>query len=116
MSVHPEVGQVVLYRSRTGRYTLPAIVTATASSIDHVGVAMGNVPPLTGRWHVHLQVFTPGPSGGYQEHNVPPCAVLSSDLLPDGEAVVALHDRQDGDDPAAVSGFTPGTWARPARA
>jgi hypothetical protein len=111
----PAVGHVVLYRSRTGRYTLPAIVTATTTSLDPAGVEVGHVPALSGPHHVHLHVFTPGADQDYQEHDVAPCLVLHSDLLPAGEGVVALHDRADGDDPASPTGFTPGTWAVPAR-
>lgn len=63
-----------------------------------------------------LHVLTPGSAVGYQEHDVPPVALVQAEAAPEGHVVPALSDRQDGDDPAAVAGFTPGTWARPARA
>lgn len=109
----PTIGRIVIYRSRTGDYSVPAIVTATADTLNPKGVEEGNVPPLTGDEHVHLTVFTPGApglradasdfkvesahgrseniSGCYQEWDIPPDP---SDLL----------------DPA------PGTWRWPPRA
>jgi hypothetical protein len=54
------LGATVIYRSRTGDYSLAAIVTATASSIKPLGVERGFVPPLSGEHCVHLAVMTPG--------------------------------------------------------
>lgn len=56
----PLLGDLVIYRSRTGDYSLAAIVTATVHSINPVGVERGQVPPLSTDAHVHLAVFTPG--------------------------------------------------------
>ena len=67
----PRVGDVVLYRSRTDRYTLPAVVTAVQESIDPAGVAAGDVAALHSGMHVHLHVMSPGPSCCYTETNVP---------------------------------------------
>lgn len=55
-----KLGQPVIYRSKTGDYSLSAIVTATTASINLKGVEAGYVPPLTDEDHVHLVVFTPG--------------------------------------------------------
>ncbi len=88
--MHATIGRVVVYRSRTGRYSIPAIVTATAATLFEPGVLAGFVPGLTkdDRDRVHLTVLTPGlagnrlpdtpasiaadaAGGSYQEHNIP---------------------------------------------
>lgn len=61
------LGQTVIYRSRTGDYDVPAIVTATEETLNPKGVELGHVPPLSGRNHVHLTVFTPGKPGARRE-------------------------------------------------
>jgi hypothetical protein len=68
----PTVGRIVHYRAKTRGYTLPAIVTATAGSLDPDGIAMGHIPALDSEEHVHLHVFTAGAQVGYQEFNVAP--------------------------------------------
>lgn len=67
----PSIGRIVLYRSRTGNYTLPAVVTATQDTLWAEGVERGDVPGLASEQHVHLHVFTPGTQGSYAEHDVP---------------------------------------------
>lgn len=66
----PTIGRIVIYRSRTGSYSVPAIVNATPESLNPEGVAAGHVPPLPElgddgerRFPVHLTVFTPGRPG-----------------------------------------------------
>lgn len=59
----PTIGRIVIYRSRTGDYDVPAIVTATKDTLNPKGVEAGHVPPLTGYNAVHLTVFTPGQPG-----------------------------------------------------
>jgi hypothetical protein len=68
--VLPTVGRVVHYRAKTRGYTLPAIVTATADSLDPKGVELGHVPALSSATHVHLHVMTPGAQVQYQEFDV----------------------------------------------
>ena len=63
MSDFVQLTRAVLYRSRTGAYTVPAVVNCTARSLNPVGVEKGHVPPLSGERHVHLTVFTPGKPG-----------------------------------------------------
>lgn len=63
------IGRVVIYRSKTGTYDLPAIVNCTQASIDPVGVEAGHVPELTGPSRVHLTVFTCGKQGTAREGN-----------------------------------------------
>lgn len=66
---HPSLGRIVIFRSRTGNYDVPAIVTATEESLAPAGVSAWlkdrskGVPPLSGSHHVHLTVFTPGIPG-----------------------------------------------------
>jgi hypothetical protein len=90
----PSIGRIVIYRSRTGRYSLPAIITATSDTINQAGVDAGHIPPITLSGNVHLHVFTPGSQQGYQEHDVPQAAI--ADTAP-GE---------DSEQP-------PGSWAWP---
>lgn len=66
----PSIGRVVVYRSRTGSYDVPAIITATTDTLNAKGVELFHesegqrgVPPLTGDGHVHLTVLTPGLPG-----------------------------------------------------
>lgn len=66
----PSIGRIVTYRSRTGDYDVPAIVTATTETLNPKGPAAyeesgghKGVPPLSSETHVHLTVFTPGLPG-----------------------------------------------------
>ena len=57
------LGRFVIYRSRTGSYSVPAVITCTTRSLNPAGVESGNLPPLSSDEHVHLTVFTPGKPG-----------------------------------------------------
>lgn len=64
------IGRVVIYRSRTGDYEVPAIVTATVDTLNPKGVeawraseGAKGVPPLSGDTYVHLTALTPGIPG-----------------------------------------------------
>lgn len=59
----PTIGRIVIYRSRTGSYSVPAIINATVDTLNPDGVAAGHVPPLEHPTDVHLTVFTPGKPG-----------------------------------------------------
>lgn len=59
----PSICRIVVYRSRTGNYSVPAVVTATEDSLYRPGVEGGFVPDLSSPMHVHLTVFTPGLPG-----------------------------------------------------
>lgn len=59
----PTIGRIVIYRSRTGTYSVPAIVSATVDTLNPDGVAAGHVPDLEDPMQVHLTVFTPGKPG-----------------------------------------------------
>lgn len=58
------LGATVIYRSKTGDYSLAAIVTATRASINALGVERGFVPAITEPDRVHLAVMTPGRVAG----------------------------------------------------
>lgn len=59
----PQIGRIVIYRSRTGSYSVPAVVNAVEGTLNPEGVEAGHVPPLSSDRHVHLTVFTPGRPG-----------------------------------------------------
>jgi hypothetical protein len=121
MTAPPMLGRTVTYRSRTGKYDVPAIITATIDTLSPEGVAAGGTKPITGRDRVHLTVFTPGlpgkradakdfevesehprsenVAGCYQEWDVPKGPTL---------------DRARIDDPPAGEP-EPGTWRWPER-
>lgn len=58
------LGHTVWFRSRTGRWTAPAIITATHGSLYQPNVDAGHLPPLGDEDdRVHLTVLTPGRQG-----------------------------------------------------
>lgn len=59
----PTIGRVVIYRSRTGVYSVPAIITATTDTLYQPNVDAGLMDGLTDDNHVHLTVLTPGRPG-----------------------------------------------------
>lgn len=59
----PTIGRIVIYRSRTGDYDVPAIVNCTTGTLNTKGVEAGHVPDLSSDRHVHLTVLTPGKPG-----------------------------------------------------
>jgi hypothetical protein len=59
----PTIGRIVIYRSRTGTYDLPAIITSTVETLFMENVEKGMIPGLSSPDHVHLTVFSPGPYG-----------------------------------------------------
>lgn len=71
MTQVPTIGRVVIYRSRLGHYSVPAVVTATQETLWPEGVERGDVPALSSPLHVHLHVLTPGRKSSYAEHDVP---------------------------------------------
>lgn len=56
----PTIGRVVWYRSRTGAYTVPAMITCTTETLYEPAVEMGYIPALSSPTHVHLTVLSPG--------------------------------------------------------
>lgn len=61
--MRPTIGRIVIYRSRTGQYSVPAIITATNDTLIRENVEKGYIEDLTGDSNVHLTVFTPGKPG-----------------------------------------------------
>lgn len=124
----PTLGRIVIYRSRTGDYDVPAVVTCTAESIAQRGVEMfaktdgkAGVPPLTGVGHVHLTVLTPGiPSELTRRADAEDFIVEPEHGLPVSENASGTY--QEWDIPmncanCEAGGETPmpGTWRWPAR-
>lgn len=102
------IGRVVLYRSRTGNYSVPAIVAATQDSLYRPNVEAGYIPDITKADNVHLIVFSPGPGG--KRANAADFKV---------EPVHGRSENQGGtyaeyDIPYDDSG-APGTWSWPTR-
>lgn len=121
----PTIGRIVIYRSRTGAYSVPAIVTSTTETLAQQGVDLGHVPALTSENHIHLTVFTPGRpglralaadfvarvdapisenvAGCYQEWDVPPAGPRGGMPL----------DTSPGQDTEGAITQAAGTWAWP---
>jgi hypothetical protein len=112
--VRPTIGRIVTFRSRTGDYDVPAIVTATKETLNPKGVEAGHVPALSSTRRVHLTVFTPGRPG------------LRSDAAdfkvesPHGRSENVAGCYQEWDVPELLRGsvddeIAPGTWRWPER-
>lgn len=119
MAPAPTIGRIVIFRSRTGKYEVPAIVTATGETLAPEGVAAfeasggeKGVPPLTGEQHVHLTVLTPGLPG--QRGSAEDFEVQSAH--PVQENVGGTYQEWDvPPDHDPFTGQLPGTWRWPAR-
>lgn len=111
---HPTICRMVVYRSRTGSYDVPAVINCTAETIYPPGVDGGFVPALTGPDHVHLTVFTPGKPGMRQtagkDAHTEDFQVVSAH--PVSENVAGCY--QEWDIPYDPDGGA-GTWRWPAR-
>jgi hypothetical protein len=113
--MNPTIGRIVIYRSRTGDYDVPAIVTATTETLNPKGVELGHVPPLTSETHVHLTCFTPGKPG--MRRDATDFKVESEHGR--SENAGGIYQEWDipfaGDEPATVGGdwVRPGTWRWP---
>ena len=112
MSTQPTLGRIVWYRSRTGSYDVPAIVTATTDSLNPKGVEAGHIPPLTSDWHVHLTVFSAGRPG--LRHDAEDFKVVSE--FPVSENVAGCYQEWDIPfDETRDAEVPPGTWRWPTR-
>lgn len=103
----PTIGRIVIYRSRTGDYSVPAIVTATQETLNLKGVELGHVPGLYSASHVHLTVFTPGKPGmrrGADDFKIESQHERS-------ENVAGCY--QEWDIPFDPNGQMPGSWSWP---
>lgn len=107
------IGRIVVYRSRTGNYSVPAIINCTTTSIYQPGVEAGFVPSISALDNVHLTVLTPGTPGmrsaaGFDSGD--PFLVKSP--YPVSENVSGCY--QEWDIPYDPDGG-PGTWKWPER-
>lgn len=102
------IGRVVIYRSRTGNYDVPALVNCTQDTLYRPGVEAGFVPDLTEPHSVHLTVLTPGKPGkrATAEDFVAPSE------QPVSENVAGCY--QEWDVPYDETGAA-GTWSWPKR-
>jgi hypothetical protein len=66
----PSIGRIVHYRSKTGRYVMPAMIIATKETLWPEGVDRGDVPDITAEGNVHLLCYTTGEKIQYQEFDV----------------------------------------------
>lgn len=102
------IGRIVEYRSRTGNYSVAAIVNCTVDSIYQPGVESGNVPALTSPDRIHITVFTPGKPG--MRGDADNFVVASEEEV--SENVAGCY--QEWNIPYDPDGG-PGTWRWPAR-
>jgi hypothetical protein len=102
------IGRIVHYRSRTGNYSVPAVINATIDTIYQPGVEEGHVPAITSKDRVHLTVFTPGRPGLRVEADnfvVAPEEEVSENVAGTYQEWNIPFDDDGG----------PGTWRWPAR-
>lgn len=124
----PSICRDVVYRSRTGNYSVPAKITATTDTLYRPNVDAGYIAGLSSDTHVHLTVFTPGRPGIRGAENVD-MVVPDSDARPIFPNVAGLYQEYDVPfwDPATYDGEIPpdladvyaiqpaGTWMWPPR-
>jgi len=114
----PTIGRIVIYRSRTGDYDVPAVITATQETLNPKGVQLyiesdgkKGVPPLSNDDRVHLTVLTPGLPGfdiGEAKFKVAREHGPKSGIVNFAGSYQEWDIPNDIDEPAA-----PGTWRWP---
>lgn len=109
------IGRVVIYRSRTGDYDVPAIVTATTRTLNPAGVESGGVPALTDHDYVHLTVLTPGLPGQREEAENLAVSKAESEGAPRSENVAGTYQEWDVPKASTASSPEPGSWRWPNR-
>ena len=113
--MRPTIGRIVIYRSRTGDYDVPAIVTATTDTLNAKGVELGHVPALSSDEHVHLTVLSPGRPWLHRSAEV----FKTESPYGRGENVSGCYQEWDipwadtEDHDHAQGLYTPGTWRWP---
>lgn len=108
----PSLGRIVIYRSRTGNYSCPAMVVATRETLHIPNVEAGWIPNITDETNVHLVVFSAGKPG--QGRTI---MDAEKDFLVKSEHGVSVNTSgtyQEWDIPYDPSGG-PGTWSWPER-
>jgi hypothetical protein len=106
----PTIGRIVVYRSKTGKYVVPAVIAATVDTLYRPAVEEGHVAELTDESHVHLVVFTPGFAGHRNSTTTPEQAAKLTAL-----STPAGGTYQEFDIAYDETGETPGTWSWPRR-
>lgn len=106
----PTIGRIVVYRSKTGKYVVPALIAATVDTLYRPAVEEGHVAELTDESHVHLVVFTPGFAGHRNSTTTPEQAAQLTAL-----STPAGGSYQEFDIGYDEAGETPGTWSWPRR-
>jgi hypothetical protein len=115
--MRPSIGRIVIYRSRTGDYDVPAIIAATADSLFAPNVEAGYIPALSSDTHVHLVVFSPGPSG--KRADATDFKVESAHGRSENQGGIYAEwdipfaESEDHDHSQGL--YTPGTWRWPER-
>lgn len=113
LTQNPTIGRIVIFRSRTGDYDVPAIVTATVDTLNRKGVEAGHIPDLSGNMCVHLTCFTagkPGKRGDAKDFKV-------ESEHPISENVAGCYQEWDigMDDYMSDAEPLPGSWRWPER-
>lgn len=100
------IGRIVIYRSKTGQYSMPAVVSATRDTLYLPNVSAGHLADLSAADNVHLVVFTAGASGHRSAGTDPSLGAAN----PPAGGSFAEYDIAYSDDPEA-----PGCWSWPRR-
>lgn len=106
----------VVYRSKTGTWSVPAKIVATIDTLYKPNVEAGHVPPLSSDDHVHLVCFTPGLPGHVSDETKREHPELTVQVHAPG--IFQEHDVpfwQPQSDAYAYDEQPPGTWTWPAR-
>lgn len=108
----PTIGRIVIYRSKTGDYVMPAIISATVDTLHQPNVEAGHLHGLSSPAHVHLTVFTAGYQGQVSQstlENHPDLANPARRNAPAGGTF------QEWDIPFSGDPTEPGCWSWPKR-
>ena len=106
----PALGRIVIYRSRTGDYDVPAIIAATQATLFIDNVQAGLIPSLSSVRHVHLVCFTPGTPG--KRGDAADFKVVSE--YPISENLAGTYQEWDIPEWVGEDEPDPGTWRWPA--
>lgn len=109
--MRPSIGCIVIYRSRTGKYSVPAIITATKDTLIQENVDKGYIEGLSEDLNVHLTVFTPGKPG--KRTDAKDFKVVPKNGTPISENVNGCYQEWDVPQVATPERYKdqePGTW------
>ena len=106
------MGRMVHYRSRSGSYSMPAVIAATRSDLNRDNVEAGYIPDIDDDESVHLVVFTagtPGQRNPATDAEIGKGAVAGSGTLQEWNVPYWAEEFPGQEQPA-------GTWTWPPRA